>query len=499
MQKNILTEINRVREIMGLRTLIEQEVDTEQEDVVAGESVEPNAYQEIDGGQPYELFLEKATPPAKLYLESSGEETTISQKFMFRKKHKNLYNIEVIEKKQEQHLFDNAMEDNWETINDKFDKRIEKQKELYQKSLANPKNKYYDKEYQYTSSKDNVKNAKKSGNPYEKNPAFVEGAFKLKVDIPLTAIEKVELMEEIQTYVNDKFGGDYDAAADTKKRSKKTKYTRYYGIEKIVLSPKDIKTIKAEKEKVVVFPGLDYVSEMTDQGNNSVFPDNEWVPGDVIKDFAQGVIDDLNTARKELEQQGYKGVTFEMTSKGADENGSLVEKPFTISTSASRIPNGGKARDLTFLELSEKRAKSTAEYLKSVWGSAGIKMIEPEINFQGDGKTNKDGSTGGASGPEWDGNKSAENRQRYESSKYCNITCLIKLTSPGFSEIETPATPKEVKVGDWHMVIKRRMKGRPVTTLIEKIKQFRFPRIRLPKLRWPRLTRRKRMPCYGVQ
>ena len=67
--------------------------------------------------------------------------------------------------------------------------------------------------------------------------------------------------------------------------------------------------------------------------------------------------------------------------------------------------------------------------LRQVWGAAGIKMIEPIIDFQGDGKKNKDGSTGGASGPEWDGDTSASNRERYESSKYCNITRIIFVKS----------------------------------------------------------------------
>ena len=69
MQKNVLLEINRVREIMGLKLVIEQE------DIVAGEAVDANAYKQVGGGQPYELFLEKSDATSKLYMESTGEET----------------------------------------------------------------------------------------------------------------------------------------------------------------------------------------------------------------------------------------------------------------------------------------------------------------------------------------------------------------------------------------------------------------------------------------
>ena len=80
-----------------------------------------------------------------------------------------------------------------------------------------------------------------------------------------------------------------------------------------------------------------------------------------------------------------------MTDTKFDESGKVVKIPYTIATSASRIPNGGKAKDLTFLELSEKRAESVKNYLQQVFSSAGVKMIEPIVSFQGDGKTRYQG------------------------------------------------------------------------------------------------------------
>ena len=73
-KKQILSELNRVREIMGLSVLLEQE------------NIDPNIYKEFEGGKPYELFLLKATPTSKLYFESTGEGVKDSQRFKYRRK-----------------------------------------------------------------------------------------------------------------------------------------------------------------------------------------------------------------------------------------------------------------------------------------------------------------------------------------------------------------------------------------------------------------------------
>ena len=486
MQKNILLEINRVREIMGLKLVIEQE------DIVAGEAVDANAYKQVGGGQPYELFLEKSDATSKLYMESTGEETTVSQKFKYRKKNPFIIRIEKANIKIEG--LDDT-EKNYEVKLEKLNNYIEKQKNQFKKYLDKGQN--FDEEYRYTNDKSVVRKERKSDNPYEENPNFIEGSKKLKVDVPLTPEEKVALMEKIENFVNKKYDGDYDAAADTKKKSSKTKYTRYYGIDSIRLFPKDVDVIEekpAEAPKVVAVPGLDFQSEnLTDQGSNTVFPDNEWEPGPLIKMWAQDVIKSLAASKQQWEKQGYSNITISMDNKKLDDSGKEVDFPYTISTSASRIPNGGKAADKTFLQLSELRAKSTAAYLKEVFGGAGIKMVEPILDFQGDGKANQDGSTGGASGPEWNQDRSPSNRARYESSKYCNIQCNFRLSSPGFEleeEPGTPGTPGVTKVGEWKLIISRRSKGRPFQELLRGIKniKIRWPRIRLPKIRFGRRT-----------
>jgi hypothetical protein len=455
MEKRILTEINRNREIMGLGVLLEQEAN-------------PEDYKKYDGGEPYKLFLLKATPTSKLYMESDGGETTSSKIFKYRKRHPYIVKVEEIKIKIE----------GLDKTDGDYEKKLEKLKtfikntqEKYKQTLSE---KQFDKEYMYTSSEDSVKKAKRTDNPYEENPEFIEGSSGVKVDIPLTPNEKFALMEKIQIYVKKYYKGDYSAAVETKKISYKTKTTRYYGILSIKLKPGKIEIIKDEVVQPEPLPGFEEAIQLTDGGGMSVFPNNEWEVGDQIKDWATETVAVVNKMKSEFTEKGYKDITVEMTDTKYDDSGKVVKIPYTIATSASRIPNGGKAKNLTFLELSEKRAESTKNYLQQVFSSAGIKMIEPIVSFQGDGKANKDGSTGGASGPEWTG-KDAD-RPNYEKHKYCKIAVAFKLSSPGFEQESLGQPETETKVGEWNMNINRYTKGRPWINIISTILDWELPK-----------------------
>ena len=455
LKKGILNEVNRTREIMGLGVILEQDAN-------------PDDYKKYDGGEPYKLFLLKATPTSKLYMESTGGETTGAQIYQYRRKHPQLVYIEKVKLKI-QNL--DKTKSNYDTKVDNHNKQIKKAQEDYNNTLELPR---YDKKYVYTSSKGSVKKVRGSDNPYEENPEFVKGAKGVKVDIPLTPNEKFELMEKIRNYVNKYYEGDYSAAAETKKISKKTSTTRYYGILSIKLKPGKIEITKTEVEQPEPLPGFQESIELTDGGGNSVFPNNEWEVGDQITKWAEDTVTRINSMKSQFAQKGYKDITVEMTDTKYDDSGKVVKIPYTIATSASRIPNGGKAKDLTFLELSEKRAESTKNYLQQVFSSAGVKMIEPIVSFQGDGKSNKDGSTGGASGPEWTG-KNAD-RPKYEKHKYCKIAAAFKLSSPGF-EIEVLGEPEtETKVGKWNMTLTRYIKERPWKNLLTGILNWKLPK-----------------------
>ena len=450
---------------MGLGVILEQDAN-------------PDDYKKYDGGEPYKLFLLKATPTSKLYLESAGGETTGSKMYKYRKRNPFLAKVEGVKIKIEE-LDPNSNSYDKRVVS--LNKQIKYHQEKYKKFLSR---KSFDKEYQYTSEKDSVKKAKRSDNPYEENPEFIEGSRGVKVDIPLTPNEKFALMEKIRTFVKKYYGGDYGAASDTKKFSKKTSTTRYYGIVTIKLKPGKIEITKEEVEQPQPLPGFEEAIQLTDGGGMSVFPNNEWEVGDQIKDWAKETVNVVNQMKSEFVGKGYKDITIEMTDTKFDDSGKVVKIPYTIATSASRIPNGGKAKDLTLLELSEKRAESTKNYLNQVFSSAGIKMIEPIVSAKADGKPNKDGSTGGGSGPEWTG-KDAD-RPSYEQYKYCKIAVAFKLSSPGF-ESEVLSEPETVTtVGEWNLSLKRMSKGRPWKSLITTISDWKLPK---PK---PRNGRRPR-------
>ena len=208
----------------------------------------------------------------------------------------------------------------------------------------------------------------------------------------------------------------------------------------------------------------------------SVFPNNEWEVGDQIKDWAKETVNVVNQMKSDFVEKGYKDIAIEMTDTKLDDSGNVVKIPYTIATSASRIPNGGKAKDLTLLELSQKRAESTKNYLNQVFSSAGIKMIEPIVSAEADGKPNKDGSTGGGSGPEWTG-KDAD-RPSYEQYKYCKIAVAFKLSSPGLKEEVFQEPETETKVGEWNMNINRYTKGRPWINIISTILDWELPKLK---------------------
>jgi len=467
MKKEILVELNRNREIMGLGVLLEQEAN-------------PDDYKKYDGGEPYKLFQLKATPTSKLYMDSTGEGTTVSQKYKYRRKHPFLIKIEAYKLKLEE-LDPNSNSYDKRVVS--LNKKINSFKEKYKTSITKDKSRA-DKEYMYTSSTDSVKKMRREDNPYEENPEYMEGAGKVKIDIPLTPNEKFALMEKIRAYVKKYYGGDYGAASETKKISKKSSTTRYYGILSIKLKPGKIEITKTKAEQPEPLPGFEEAIELTDGGGMSVFPNNEWEVGDQIKDWAKETVNVVNQMKSEFTEKGYKDITIEMTDTKFDDSGKVVKIPYTIATSASRIPNGGKAKDLTLLELSEKRAESTKNYLNQVFSSAGIKMIEPIVSAKADGKPNKDGSTGGGSGPEWTG-KDAD-RPSYEQYKYCKIAVAFKLSSPGF-ESEVLSEPETVTtVGEWNLSLKRMSKGRPWKTLISTILDWKLPKSKPKNGRRPR-------------
>lgn len=93
MRKQLLSELNRVREIMGLEVLLEQEdfADVDQSDMEAdmekaGHKVtsEPGEFKDYGDGEPYELFMAKANTLSKAIFQS-GDYSVLDSKNLYYK------------------------------------------------------------------------------------------------------------------------------------------------------------------------------------------------------------------------------------------------------------------------------------------------------------------------------------------------------------------------------------------------------------------------------
>ena len=90
MDKKILNEINRVREIMGLMVILEQEeVEVDKTDTKSDEekydhksSSEPGEFRTYLDGDPYKLFVAKTNTLSKAYFQS-GEYTELESKSIY--------------------------------------------------------------------------------------------------------------------------------------------------------------------------------------------------------------------------------------------------------------------------------------------------------------------------------------------------------------------------------------------------------------------------------
>ena len=93
MKKQLLEELNRTREIMGLEILIEQEnfgdvdkTDMEADMKKAGHksTSEVGEFKEVDDGEPYALFVAKADTKSKAIFQA-GEYTKLDSKSLYYK------------------------------------------------------------------------------------------------------------------------------------------------------------------------------------------------------------------------------------------------------------------------------------------------------------------------------------------------------------------------------------------------------------------------------
>lgn len=182
-----------------------------------------------------------------------------------------------------------------------------------------------------------------------------------------------------------------------------------------------------------------------------------------------GIINNIaNNIRKTLAEN--PNVKARVLSKVKVDN-TEKDVPFTIRTSASRLMNTNEAADKTFLQLSQERSQRVYETMQQILGpllEGGLP--KPIMDFDG---TNGDGSSGPNPPKGYsvttDGKKSTSykdgtaeaNRERNKFGppptkiedlnqyKYCIIQIAIEFFSQEESKEENPEMPDQIFVGKW--------------------------------------------------
>lgn len=382
MKGNLILELNRIKDMMGLVTE-QQQVNTNTED-----------WKTYAGGKPYGLFELKATPGSKTIMNSNLSQDTIIG-------WKNSVQYRIPESKLTDTLKNSY--GNWvsKPIVDGF---------------------FYTNQPSFGSLKS------------EKNPDYIPATRSLRVELPInqnskggnlwgatipgiTPEIKLGFMKYIENYVKFNQGNSYDRA------SRK--------VESIII--KKGKLTPQESEKIE--PPINAVfNQFRLRGTDGeVFVDNSTELGEDTKNY----IKETKTLIEKIiiDNPGVRPTIVNQVSV----NGKETNSTYSISTSASRFRNTGIAENMTFAELSQKRAESVDAYIREQLGSL-VEFPQPVINSAG---SNGDGSSG-PNPPEGfafvtkDGkvnktdNKGRDdfgaqlrNKEDYEQFKYCNLIFAI--------------------------------------------------------------------------
>ena len=381
MKGNLILELNRIKDMMGLLTE-QQQVNTNAED-----------WKTYAGGKPYGLFELKATEASKRIINSNVPQDTIIG-------WKNAVKFRIPENKLTQNLRNTY--DQWVskpivdgylyTTQPGFGNLKSEQNPDYIQWVGNMLNQ--------TSSLPRAANSK--GGEYW--GATIPG---------ITPETKLGFMKYIENYV--KFNQDNDY----KRASRK--------VESIII--KKGKLTPQESEKIE--PPINAVfNQFRLRGTDGeVFVDNSTELGEDTKNY----IKETKTLIENIiiDNPGVRPTIVNQVSV----NGKETNSTYSIFTSASRFRNTGIAENMTFAELSQKRAESVDAYIREQLGSL-VEFPQPVINSAG---SNGDGSSGPNPPEEFafvtkDGkvnktdNKGRDdfgtplrNKEDYEQFKYCNL------------------------------------------------------------------------------
>ena len=438
MKRNIISEVNRMRQIMGLELVLEQ----------------TSTVQRI-----FESLLDEKS---KIYWESAGRDFSCSTRFYFKYRFPvSELNPEKLSKYSEGPSSSRGVEGQY----------------FYTSYNYVPKSLFKD-ESQYRNSTEELRKIEdqngerlgkaKTGLPLGEdslNPDFNESALNAcntgsegvkgkdkrqsGADVPpMTEENKEEFIQYFIDWCTKKFPEKKDKNSPDIGECKKN-------IKAIRLQPGKLN--KQESEDNVI-PAVKVTKSINKGTEGEPFPNNSTRVG-------QGVV---NWTKK------FKGDIVEFLKQYPDAKVSIANKvdgenyPFTIATSASRYRNTGEAQQMNFKELSQARAESVYSYVVNELSSVMPDISTAKVTLNSNGK-NGDGSSGpnppspnlfsdGGGDPKsfkkdgdrtFNGQKPHSSPNEYEQYKYCIIKIAVKFDyESGDTEPKVPTS-----LGEWDIKI----------------------------------------------
>ena len=419
MKHNLILEVNRIKEIMGL--VLEQEEGTNWKDYA--------------NGAPATLFYEKATSRSKKFMESNLEVDTIAEW-----KTCSRYRISKDSFMEQRGKYG---ERDWKEYEGWKDSPIV-DGYLYFTSKTNWIRLEENPDYNYGIATLASNDAPSHANNLGKTSP--EGFWRRNFPA-LTSEMKVGFMKYIEQFVDSNYKGNYDKA------SRK--------IQKIQV--KQGKRISTEEKEEQSQPNGIYSDYSLNGVEGTPFVNNEWVVSEDIKEHIQetkSLITQILNANP--------GVTAKIVNK-VRVDGKELNVPYSISTSASRYRNTGNAENYSFAQLSQKRAEEIHKYVISELGGL-VEFPQPILHTKGG---NGDGSSGPNppapnqfsdkggepdsfktdgdrnlyNGKDLQGNtvKVHKNPKDYEKYKYCRVIFAVSFTG----EETKPGVPSSGTLGKW--------------------------------------------------
>lgn len=435
MKRNIINEVSRMRQIMGLDLVLEQTDNIER------------------------IFISLLNEKSKIYWESAGDDFSCSPRYYFK------YRFPVSE-------LDSEKLPEKTTTRRGVDGQY-----LYSSYNYIPKS-YFKDESQYLNSVKELRNIEdqngdrlgqvKFGFPLGEdslNPDFnesslnacktgskgVKGKDKRQsgADVPpMTEENKEGFIQYFIDWCTEKYPEKKDESTPDIGECRKN-------IKSIRLIPG--KLSKEEKNETVI-PAVKVKHSIDKKTEGEPFPNNSTRVGQGVVEWTKQFKGDITDFLKQ-----FPGAKVSVANKVDGEN-----YPFVIATSASRYRNTGEAQQMNFKELSQARGESVYSYIVNQLSSLIPDISTAKVTLNSNGK-NGDGSSGpnppspnkfsdGGGDPNsfkqegdrtFNGQKPHSSPNEYEQYKYCIIQLAVKFDY-GTEKIESGT---DDKIGEWDIKI----------------------------------------------